>query len=85
MAREGGATGGGPVQGEDVTTNVPPVQTIASGGRTPQLSVIQVVIALCRNRRAVAAFVQTFCYGCVAPNHGLNEAFTTTAGFLESY
>lgn len=71
-----------PLQGEDVITNVPPVQTVASAGRAPQLSVIQVVIALCRNRRAVTAFVQTFCYGCVALNPRLSEALT---GCLDSH
>jgi len=64
-----------PMQGADGTANIPPLQTVASGGRAPQLSVIQVIIALCRNRRAVTAFIGTFCYGCVAPNPRLCGAF----------
>jgi MFS family permease len=48
----------GPTQGVDGTTNVPPLQTVASEGRSPQLSVIQVVIALCKNRKAATAFIR---------------------------
>lgn len=48
------------------TMNEPALQTVVSEGRTQQLSVIQVVIALCKNRQAVTAFIETFCYGCVA-------------------
>ena len=57
----------GLVQDADGTTNIPPTQTVASSGQAPQLSVIRVVIALCRNRRAVTAFIQMFCYGSVPP------------------
>lgn len=65
----------GPTQGVDGTTNVPALQTIASEGQVQQLSVIQVVIALSKNRQAVTAFIETFCYGCVAPNPRLCEVF----------
>lgn len=57
-----------PIQDEDATTDAPPIQAVASAGRAPQLSIFQVVLALCKSRRAINAFVQTFCYGCVAPN-----------------
>jgi hypothetical protein len=50
-------------------------RTVASEGRAPHLSVIQVVIALSKNRRAVTAFTETFCYGCVPPNPRLCEVF----------
>ena len=61
----------GPTQGVDGTTN----ETVASSGQAQQLSVIQVVIALSKNRQAVTAFIETFCYGCVAPNPRLCEVF----------
>jgi len=62
-------------QGVGGTTNVPPLQMVASEERAQPLSVIQVVIALCKNRKAITAFIQTFCCGCVAPNPKLCEVF----------
>ncbi len=58
----------GPTQGADGITNVPPLQKVDSKERVSQLSVMQVVIALCKNRQAVTAFTGIFCYGCVGPN-----------------
>ena len=57
----------GPTPGADGTTNVPPLplEKVASKGRVQQLSVMQVVIALCKNRQAVTAVIEIFCYGCV--------------------
>jgi len=39
-----------PMQGADGTTNMPRLQTVASGGWAPQLSIIQVIIAPCKLR-----------------------------------
>ena len=65
----------GPMQGADGITDMLPLQTVAPEGRGRHLSIIQVVIALCKNRRAVTAFIETLCYGCVVPNHSLYEVF----------
>jgi MFS family permease len=64
----------GPMQGADGTVNVSPLQTVAprpADGGALQLSVIQVIIVLCRNRKATTAFLEMLCYGCVAPNSSL--------------
>ena len=71
------------MQGADGTKNMPHLQMVVSGGRAPHLSIIQVIIALCKNQQVATTFIETFCYECMAPNPRLcGGAFKRTCRII---